>query len=398
MPTPIPTTTINSASLYFREGASDNPLRALRVLKKTARRVHLGMVQGDNEYHAAIEPSGNGYLVTFAYGRRGSTLNTGVKTDSPVSLPEATKVFEKLVASKTAKGYRPTGSPAPVYQQNGTEGADTGIRCQLLNPVEESELQRLLADDRHCLQEKHDGRRLLVRKSGDAVTGINRRGLAVALPGPIHAAVASIGVDLLLDGEAVGEMLHVFDLLEISGTDLRGRGYLDRFRGLAFLLGDCPAGLSVVATAIEASSKRALFDNCRATGREGVVFKDRDAPFSPGRPASGGPQLKFKFVETASFIVTGRHAAKRSVTLGLYAGDGNGNGNPDDNNRLVSAGNVTIPPNHAVPPIGSVCDIRYLYCMRESGAIYQPVYVGPRDDIPPAECTTDQLKYKANGQ
>ena len=39
MPTPIPTTTIQSASLYFREGGSDK------------------------EYHAAIEPSGDGFIV-----------------------------------------------------------------------------------------------------------------------------------------------------------------------------------------------------------------------------------------------------------------------------------------------------------------------------------------------
>jgi hypothetical protein len=41
-----------------------------------------------------------------------------------------------------------------------------------------------------------------------------------------------------------------------------------------------------------------------------------NAPFSPGRPNSGGPLLKFKFVETASFIVTDVNT-KRSVTLGV---------------------------------------------------------------------------------
>jgi hypothetical protein len=30
------------------------------------------------------------------------------------------------------------------------------------------------------------------------------------------------------------------------------------------------------------------------TGAEGVVFKDINAPYSPGGPNSGGPQLKFK--------------------------------------------------------------------------------------------------------
>ena len=124
------------------------------------------------------------------------------------------------------------------------------------------------------------------------------------------------------------------------------------------------------------------------SGGEGVVFKEVDAPFSPGRPHSGGSQLKFKFVESASFVVTG-HNAKRSVTLGLY----NANGN-----KLVPAGNVTIPPNHTIPHMGKLVEVRYLYAHRESGSIYQPVYLGPRTDIPAADCTVDQLKYKPEPQ
>ena len=30
----------------------------------------------------------------------------------------------------------------------------------------------------------------------------------------------------------------------------------------------------------------------------------------------------------------------------------------------------------------------------ESGSIYQPVYLGPRCDIPASECVVEQLKYK----
>lgn len=117
MTTTIPT--LQSASLHFREGNSDKV------------------------YHAAIEPKGEGYLVTFAYGRRGNTLNTGSKTAHPVSIHEATRVFDKLIASKLAKGYQyssaSVGQEKP-YRQTGDEGRDSGIRCQLLNAVDESEL------------------------------------------------------------------------------------------------------------------------------------------------------------------------------------------------------------------------------------------------------------------
>lgn len=59
------------------------------------------------------------------------------------------------------------------------------------------------------------------------------------------------------------------------------------------------------------------------------------------------------------------------------------------------AGNVTIPPNHEIPATGQVVECCYLYAFRESGSIYQPVYLGSRDDITAEECSTAQLKYKA---
>ncbi len=332
----------------------------------------------DKEYHAAIEPHDGGFIVNFAYGRRGSTLTAGTKTQYPVSLIEATKIHEKLVASKLAKGYRIAGgsfAPYQNYQQTGNEGSDTGIRCQLLNPVDESELAGLLGDKQHCLQEKHDGRRLMVRKQGGEITGINRRGFVIALPEAIRQAVAALPVDVLIDGEAVGETLHAFDLLEAKGNDLRPRGYLHRYAGLLMLLDPEHPALRPVSTVVEPADKLAMFRTFRQCGCEGVVFKDNEAPFSPGRPNSGGTQLKYKFVESASFVVTGRNA-KRSVALGLYNGDNNNDG------KLVPAGNVTIPPNHEVPEPGEVLEVKYLYALRQSGSIYQPVYIGKRSDIP----------------
>ncbi len=357
------TTTLQSASLHFREGNSDKV------------------------YHAAIEPKGEGYLVTFAYGRRGNTLNTGTKTTYPVSMAEATKVFDKLVASKLAKGYHYSAASAgetKPYQQSGDEGRDSGIRCQLLNAVEHTELPRLLTGRTHCLQEKHDGRRLMVRKQGDEITGINRRGLIVAIPDAIREAVEHIPYDVLIDGEAVGDTLHAFDLLEVKGNCLRQRRYLDRFSGLIMVIPPKLPALRWVSTAVDPNDKLETFEELKESGGEGVVFKEVDAPYSPGRPNSGGPQLKFKFVESASFVVTGINT-KRSVTLGLYDGD-----------KLVPAGNVTIPPNHAIPQVGNVVDARYLYALKQSGSIYQPVYLGPRADIPASECVVEQLKYKSD--
>ena len=143
------TTPIQSASLFYREGSSDKV------------------------YHAAIEAKDDGYIVSFSYGRRGSTLSTGAKTDDPLPLETATRVFDKLVKSKLAKGYQYSDQPGTAYQQSGGEGQDGGVRCQLLNAIEPGEVSRLIRSPKYCLQQKHDGRRLMVRKQGDTITGIN---------------------------------------------------------------------------------------------------------------------------------------------------------------------------------------------------------------------------------
>jgi bifunctional non-homologous end joining protein LigD len=121
----------------------------------------------------------------------------------------------------------------------------------------------------------------------------------------------------------------------------------------------------------------------RRENREGIVFKRLDAPYVPGRPNSGGPQLKFKFVATVSAVVA-KINVQRSVEVSLLQG-----------RNLVSCGNVTIPANHQIPRVGDVVEVRYLYAYRDSLALYQPVYLGPREDVDPGECLAAQLKFKA---
>ncbi|BDS08535.1 hypothetical protein NT6N_35750 [Oceaniferula spumae] len=221
-------TNITSTFLYFREGNSDK------------------------EYHVAIEPEGNGYHVTYAYGRRGNTLTTGSKTRQSVTLAEATTIYDKLVRQKMAKGYRTEDNqkPGPITHARDA-GEDTGIRCQLLSSVDENQVSHLLTDKRYCLQEKHDGRRLMIRKTGNQITGINRRGLVVSIPNTIRQAVDKLPVDVLLDGEVVGETYHVFDLLELKGHDIRHKGYLSRHAGIVALLPPNDGSLLWVTTAMD---------------------------------------------------------------------------------------------------------------------------------------------------
>ncbi len=45
------------------------------------------------------------YIVNFRYGRRGRNLKEGSKTDQPVTLEKAQRVFDSIVVAKTNKGY-----------------------------------------------------------------------------------------------------------------------------------------------------------------------------------------------------------------------------------------------------------------------------------------------------
>ena len=61
------------------------------------------------------------YLVNFRYGRRGARLKEGTKTAFPESLQSATRIFDKLVAEKRAKGYREAGEAAGSDEESDAE-------------------------------------------------------------------------------------------------------------------------------------------------------------------------------------------------------------------------------------------------------------------------------------
>ncbi|MBA4150544.1 MAG: WGR domain-containing protein [Verrucomicrobia bacterium] len=345
-------------TLYYREGSSDKV------------------------YQCSIEPTGEHFVVNFAFGRRGTTLSTGTKTSSPVDHGTAKKMFEKLVREKTAKGYTP-GEQGIPYQHTDKEQRYSGIVPQLLNPIDEAEANRLLNDSGWCMQEKHDGRRVLLMKVGPVISGVNKKGLTIGLPSTIMQSGKGIEGDYILDGEAVGDTLYVFDLLTLNGENLESQPYRTRLLALMNLIAaNLARHIQLVHTAFNPKDKALLLGDLRTEEKEGVVFKRLDAPYTPGRPNSGGSQLKHKFYATCSAVVTGINA-QRSVEIRLLDQDG-----------WQPAGNVTIPPNQLIPVVGTVVEVRYLYALRESGCLYQPVYLGERNDVEKQECLVSQLKYK----
>ena len=346
------------AHLYYREGNSDK------------------------EYHAHLVKKGEGWVVNFEYGRRGSTLQTGSKTADPLIYEDAERIFTKLVTEKQAKGYTPDEG-GTAYTATPDEGRVSGVAPQLLNPIDEHELDFYINSSDFWMQEKMDGKRMLLRKAGSTIVASNRKGLHVGFPKAIEDAARLLKVDsFLLDGEAVGGVFYVFDLLEFGGKDFRGRPYSNRY-DLAQTVCDKSDAIRPLSTWPTPDAKRAALKWLRDRNAEGVVFKNAAAPYVAGRPASGGAQVKFKFTATCSAIVDGANPGKRSVALVLL-----------DGKKRVAVGNVTIPANFTVPKKGAICEVRYLYAYR-GGALFQPVYLGVRDDIDRTACTLAQLKFKA---
>lgn len=85
----------------------------MRVIEQA----RLGFRDGtsDKVYEVDLVEVANGqYVVNFRFGRRGSALRDGTKTATPVALAKARTIFQKLVAEKTAGGYKPIAAAAPA--------------------------------------------------------------------------------------------------------------------------------------------------------------------------------------------------------------------------------------------------------------------------------------------
>lgn len=380
-------------TLYYRQGTSDK----VYVIEK------------------AME--GSGFVVKFGYGRRGASLKYGLKTQIPVDEATADKIFSSVFKKQVGEGYTddPSGTPyapcsfdinnpRPAAAKSGftalTAAAEpTGINVQLLNSIEEHQLPLLLQSDAVGMQEKHDGKRLvLVMKAGE-VYAVNRLGLRTGSHIVYETALKTIAVlcqkffgteifQLVIDGESIGEKYYAFDLLELNDVDFRSEPYLKRWERLKTIVyaGNIkPATANIQLSDLKRSetAKRQLFEAVENARGEGVVFKDLNAPYESGRPSSGGTQLKYKFWEAATCLVAGQNDDKRSVKLQVVDKQGN----------LRDVGNCTIPVNFNIPLKGALVEVRYLYAYPD-GALYQPIYQGERSDKQTPDSHAS-LKFKA---
>jgi len=230
----------------------------------------------------------------FDCGNMGDVIDVG--PPRPVPFDSLQSDCSKLIRKKLNIGCK---HAAEVVTCGDGRRRMTAVSPQLLFPVDD--VKPLLSDNAFYMQPKQDGKRLLIHKTGKAVTGFNRHGIECGIPANIRTAAQALRGDFLVDGEAVGDMLHVFDILELEQSDIRIIPYRDRLVKLLNLLASGQqSGIRWVATISGPTAKQMVFRQLRKAGAEGVVFKRIRAPYSPERPESGGDYFKYKFVEAAS--------------------------------------------------------------------------------------------------
>lgn len=203
---------------------------------------------------------------------------------------------------------------------------------------------------------KFDGYRIQAHLRDDRATLLTRRGhdwtdrFGAAIGGALRGLDAQAAI---IDGEAIVEgpsgasdfsalqadlgagrtdrfVFYAFDLLHLDGRDLRPAPLLDRKAALAALLEGAPDVLRV-SEHFEENGEIVLRHACRLS-LEGVVSKDRTAPYRSGR---GKDWIKSKCSERQEFVVAGyvpsstSKGAIGSLVLGYH-----------DKGGLVPAGRV----------------------------------------------------------
>ena len=366
-------------------------------------KIVLGYTDGgsDKVYIAELLNEQGGWVVNFQYGRRGSTLKTGTKTKTPVDYSIAKSEFDSLVKEKTGKGYVQEGGTSQTIQSFSADKVHSGLTPQLLNPITKDANESVIHDDSYMTQEKYDGERRMLRKNEDStVIGTNRNGFVIPIKTKFETIIKNFEcTSCILDGEDMGDAgIVLFDIMELNGKDLSNLSAMDRWVELYTLVaGKKPKvkdglyegfnndSLYIAATAVTSKAKKTMFEYLKSNSKEGVVHKKKDSSYVPGRPSSGGNQVKFKFVESVTCMVGGQNNTKRSVSLLML----------DNKSNWTDVGNVTIPVNKDIPASNDIVEVEYLYAY-EGGSLYQPVYKDKRHDRGPEDCVMSQLKYKAD--
>lgn len=246
---------------------------------------------------------------------------------------------------------------------------------ELLTRIGIDDAARYILDDRFWVQEKWDAERLLVRRSGQKIYGWNKQGRATAVGPALKSALLSVTVsDFILDGEYDPAAFNCWDLLRADQVDLTACAYEERYSVLK-AFSPCPF-IHVIPTWTTTDEKETIIFELLCKGAEGLVFKNRLAPYQPGR---AGQHFKLPFENSATVRVRSVDPTKDRARIEML-----------DAGRWIEVSGIKIA-NGSVQ-IGDYIEVRYLSATA-SKHILQPLFLRVRRDVSDEDCCTDQLKF-----
>ncbi|HET6629033.1 MAG TPA: DNA ligase D [Woeseiaceae bacterium] len=239
----------------------------------------------------------------------------------------------------------------PAARRKGGARAKASKRGARPPPFQQPQLATLTEDvpaGSNWLHEmKFDGYRCLVAVGGGNAICYTRSGLDwTAKFGEVAGALAGLDcASALLDGEIVASAgdggsdfsalqsalsegkpteYYAFDLLHLDGDDLRSLPLVERKERLRALLAFLPAAAPVHFSEHVQGHGRQVFEEMCRSGKEGIIAKKADAPYSNRRTRTW---LKIKCRNRQEFVIGGyKRSDKRgrpfsSLLLGAYEGD-----------------------------------------------------------------------------
>lgn len=253
-----------------------------------------------------------------------------------------------------------------------------------------AEAMKLIEDPGWCAQVKEDGNHVIAARTQDKLTFRNRKGAEHPVPTATAKALMGLLPNTMLDGEKLHEGGYViFDAMYVGDRDIRDLPYSDRMTiintEVLALIPDCIT-IRFVQTAVLATSKLALVTLLRQMNAEGVIFKSLRAPYRPGRPETGGPMRRLKFLKSLTCVVQRRRTDnKASFEMFVF----------DKDKKPVNIGQVSAQQffSQIEPGAAKIAEVTYLYAT-PGNKLTQPRLVRPvpwRDDKSAEECTLDQL-------
>jgi ATP-dependent DNA ligase len=220
------------------------------------------------------------------------------------------------------------------------------LQFMLASPEEDAEAIMRRVGGEAWVEDKYDGIRGQLHKEGDRVVLYSRdlNEVTAAFP-EVVAAAGAVPHDLLLDGELLAfkdgvvrpffELQHrlgrkvvsaqlltevpvifvAFDLLYLDGRNLLTEPLRERRRMLEELNLPSPFMLAYLIRALDAVELDRIFEGARSRNNEGLMVKDPESRYTPGRRGLGWLKLK-KALATLDVVVTGvewGHGKRKNV-------------------------------------------------------------------------------------